>query len=145
LKQIKYFTYATPRPFGGFVMPVPAQNSCMREYVLRQEGTYVLPLLELMYSECHLQLFRLLESVPDNSQLCAYSSLMFPKSQDKIDKIDRLLINKNLKFHFVFERLIIKSTKEMQGILKSEYLFSLIPCESIDILSLLHSHKNTIS
>jgi sporadic carbohydrate cluster protein (TIGR04323 family) len=51
LEQIKFYTYATPKPFGGFVMPVPAQNSCMREYVSRQGGSYVLPLLELMYDE----------------------------------------------------------------------------------------------
>ena len=119
-------------------MPVPAQNSCMREYVSRQGGAYVLPLLELMYEECHLQLFRLLESVPDNSQLCAYSALMLPRGLDKIDKIDRLLINKNLKLHFVFERLIINSTKEMQDTFKNEKLSSLILCESVELFSLLN-------
>lgn len=120
-------------------MPVPAQNSCMREYVSRQGGAYVLPLLELMYEECHLQLFRLLESVPYNSELCAYSALMLPRAQDKIDKIDRLLLSKNLKFHFVFERLIIKSTMDMQDIFKNEKLSSLIACESVEIFSFLNS------
>jgi sporadic carbohydrate cluster protein (TIGR04323 family) len=137
LEQIKYFTYATPKPFGGFVIPVPAQNSCMREYVTRQGGSYVLPLLELMYENCHLQLFRLLENVPTNSQLCAYSVSMFPRDLDKLNKIDLILTDKNLQFHFVFERLIIKSINEMNNIFNIEKISNLIISESEQYLSFL--------
>ncbi len=109
----------------------------MREYVTRQGGSYVLPLLELMYENCHLQLFRLLENVPTNSQLCAYSVSMFPRDLDKLNKIDLILTDKNLQFHFVFERLIIKSINEMNNIFNIEKISNLIISESEQYLSFL--------
>ena len=100
----KLYTYATTRGFGNFFMPVPAQNSCMREYAGQVGLIYVFPLVELYYENCHLQLFRLLEKISEGSEVCMYSALMLPVSKIKIEIIERIMSAKNLTFHFVFEK-----------------------------------------
>lgn len=100
----KYYGYVTSRPFGGMVIPVPAQNSCIREYILKKNGKYILPPLESYYQGCYHQLFGLLASLPQNSNIIMYSLSMLPLDNAlKMINIKNISIEKNIKYIFVLE------------------------------------------
>jgi len=80
-------------------MPVPAQNSANREYVVRRGGEYVLPPLESIYSNCFHYLFDLLIRVPLNANIVMYSVLMLPPG-DKLS--DVFSFQKKEKYQFCF-------------------------------------------
>ena len=108
------YTYATPRPFGNFSMPVPAQNSCMREYASNNNYKYSLPFLELMYENCYAQLFRVIHNMPSNSCFLCYSIHMLPLYDNlKLSKIIKLFTKKNILLHFILEGKIVSSGEEI--------------------------------
>jgi sporadic carbohydrate cluster protein (TIGR04323 family) len=86
------------------VIPVPAQNSCIREYVAKNNGLYILPPLESYYENCYHQLFGLLAEIPTNSTIIMYSLSILPILDSvKMSKIRALSIDKNLNYAFVLE------------------------------------------
>lgn len=100
----KYYGYVTSRPFGQMIVPVPAQNSCIREYVLKKNGLYILPPLESYYENCYHQLFGLLTELPPGATIIMYSLSILPIADSvKMSKIRTFSINKNLNFAFVLE------------------------------------------
>lgn len=139
------FTYATPRPFGQFSMPVPAQNACMREYAQKRNYRYSLPPLELMYDNCYAQLFRLINEVPAEANICAYSVLMLPIfSSYKLQIIRELFVQKKIVFHFVLENKIINNWKSMEQLIIGYKIGDLISNES-DVMSCMHRINKVIA
>jgi len=99
-----YHGYVASRPFGGMVIPVPAQNSCIREYILKKGGRYILPPLESYYPGCYHQLFGLLNTIPKNSIIIMYSLSMLPLDNIiKINSIKNISIQKKIRYAFVLE------------------------------------------
>jgi len=127
----KLFTYATPRPIGQFAMPVPAQNACMRDYALKNNFQYSLPILELMYDHCFAQLFRLLAEVPTKSNICMYSLYMLPlASSQKLRTVEDIILSKELLLHFVFENKIFSDFRFLKDTAFSRVIGEMVPCES---------------
>jgi sporadic carbohydrate cluster protein (TIGR04323 family) len=83
-------------------MPVPAQNSCLREYVARHNGTFVLPPLESNFHHCFHQLFGLVKIVPVGVTILMYSMLMLPNGH-KFDEFKRCISARKIKSAFVLE------------------------------------------
>lgn len=100
------------------MMPVPAQNSCLREYVSRKKGQYILPALESNYPDCYHQLYGVLQSMPENSGLIMYSALMLPSIQTKRNKIYELGQKQRVQFAFVMENLETREIEEIENELK---------------------------
>lgn len=99
-----YYGYVTSRPFGGMVIPVPAQNSCIREYILKKGGRYILPPLESYYQGCFHQLFGLLNNASENASIIMYSLSMLPfDNVIKMKKIKNISLQKNIRYAFVLE------------------------------------------
>lgn len=108
-------TYAMTRPFGDFAMPVPAQNSCMREYAASKSFNYSLPSVELIYDHCYLNLFSLLQRVDTEDHICCYSFLMLPLNYSaKFEKLIEITQQKSLTWHFVFEKRVISGTSDLR-------------------------------
>ena len=105
-------------------MPVPAQNSCLREYVNRKEGQYILPALESNYADCYHQLYGVLQSIPEISVLIMYSALMLPNIQIKRDKIYELGRKQRVHFAFVLENLETQEIDEIESELRNYELKS---------------------
>jgi sporadic carbohydrate cluster protein (TIGR04323 family) len=59
-------------------IPVPAQNSSLREYVTQKEGTYLLPNLESSFDNCFHQLFDAINTASAGSAIIMYSLTMLP-------------------------------------------------------------------
>lgn len=99
--------YVTPRTFGQFCMPVPAQNSCLREYAIRNEFVYALPQCEHIFNNSYVQLFGTLNSLEVGGNIVMYSMLMLPEQSSALQKIADILNIKNINIHFVLENKII--------------------------------------
>ena len=120
-------TYAMTRPFGDFAMPVPAQNSCMREYAASKGLSYSLPSVELIYDHCFINLFSLLQRTEMQDHVCCYSFLMLPLRYDqKFEKLIEITQEKCLTWHFVFEKQVISRPSELRHMLFNYKLSDLI-------------------
>ena len=84
-------------------MPVPAQNSCLREYVARNKGRFILPFGESNFPNCYHQLFGLVNEMEKASFLIMYSVLMLPEKLEKREAIYSKLKEKTVKICFVLE------------------------------------------
>ena len=73
---MNYKGYVSSREFVGMSIPVPAQNSSLREYVSQKNGTYILPNLESSFHNCFHQLFGSLNNLNDNDMIVMYSLTM---------------------------------------------------------------------
>ena len=109
---MKLIGYTFSRPFGGFIMPVPAQNSCLREYASKQDALYQLPQLEHKFENCFMQLFTTIKLLKKNEEIVIYSVLMMPTNNDKINKIFIEIKKRKSKIHFVLENKIVKNIEE---------------------------------
>ena len=98
-------------------MPVPAQNTCLRDYANKNKINYSLPQLEHKFDDCYMQLYSTINSALQNDGIVMYSSEMMPDS-NKFKKIMLLIIEKKLSLHFVLENLIINDLNGMEKILK---------------------------
>jgi len=108
---LTYYGYVTSRIFGDICMPVPAQNSCIREYVKNKKGDYVLPALESHFDNCYHQLFNLANTAPNECSIIMYSLSMMP-SNEKLGLLISKCKERSLSLVFVLEALEIKSNYE---------------------------------
>jgi sporadic carbohydrate cluster protein (TIGR04323 family) len=119
---MKFCAYATSRPIGQFVMPVPAQNSCLREYASRNNLEYVMPQLEHKYQNCYMQLYSVIENSEKNDIIGLYSLETFRENPKKSFEIVKYGLKKGNTFHFVLENLSIKSIEEFMKVLKTWFV-----------------------
>ena len=96
--------YVTPRPFGQFSMPVPAQNSCLREYAKNHGFIYSLPQCEHIFKGCFVQFFGTLNECKPGGHVVMYSSLMLPDKHSDLQMLKSIIIKKNITIHTVLER-----------------------------------------
>lgn len=120
-KMIKVFGYVTSRPFGSFVMPVPAQNSCIREYCKNIGATYVLPPLEHKFQNCFMQLYTVGSNVRSGDIIAMYSVEIL-LSSNKAIKFMSELVSRGVEVHFVLENLHLSDEQSLEE-LKSYRLF----------------------
>jgi len=111
------FGYVTSRPFGPFVMPVPAQNSCLREYALQRSLQYVPPQLEHKYSNCFMQLYGTIRRMPLDSKIVMYSvEILLEADSLKLQKILNKFFDKKIELNFVLENVIVKNQIEFDSL-----------------------------
>lgn len=85
-------------------IPVPAQNSCIREYVSQKNGTYILPNLESSFENCFHQLFEALNVLNNGDKIVMYSLTMLP-SGDKLETFIDKCKQKKIGLEFVLENI----------------------------------------
>jgi sporadic carbohydrate cluster protein (TIGR04323 family) len=109
--------YVTPRPFGPFAMPVPAQNSCLREYVYALNSVYGLPQCENIFPDSYVQLFGTINQLENGGHLAMYSFHMFPKRESDLAPLMSKITLKSLNIHFVLERKILRNNSHLEELL----------------------------
>ena len=102
---MNFYGYVTSREFGGLKIPVPAQNTCLREYVANRGGVYVLPPLESYYSNCYHHRIGLFRSIEVGSTLLMYSVLMLPVGKPKFEAICEIAVKKKARLSTVLENI----------------------------------------
>jgi sporadic carbohydrate cluster protein (TIGR04323 family) len=118
----KIFGYVTSRPFGPYVMPVPAQNSCLREYSANRNYQYVLPQLEHKFDNCFMQLFGTIKNAGVGGNIVMYSfEIINEAKNEKLSKIIDAFCDTDISVHFVLENRILRTAaeyKEMEKVYK---------------------------
>ena len=109
----RYLGYAFSRPFGDFVMPVPAQNSCMREYVHRRDGLYIPPQLEHKFENCYMQLAGTISSSLAGDFIVIYSFEIIYLNFLKTLPFFRAAFLKSVTVCFVLENFDVKSEVDL--------------------------------
>jgi sporadic carbohydrate cluster protein (TIGR04323 family) len=110
--------YVTPRRFGPFAMPVPAQNSCLREYAATMGFAYAQPQCEHIFENCYVQLFGTLNGAPAGGHIVMYSFHMLPEVPRDLQKLMEIVQEKKLTLHFVLEKKTLKAQEELREMLK---------------------------
>jgi len=112
--------YVTSRCFGGLSIPVPAQNSCLRELARTRSVAYALPPLEHKFENCHMQLFTVLTNAEQGDIVAMYSVAMLPiHNREKMSIIDSVANERGLAFCFVLEGVECLSLSSISNIISS--------------------------
>ena len=115
--------YVTSRSFGGLCIPVPAQNSCLREIARSRSVAYCLPPLEHKFNNCYMQLFTVLRSANQGDVIAMYSVAMLPiNNKRKMNEINSIIIEKSLTLLFALEGVECSSTSKISNIISSYIL-----------------------
>lgn len=109
----KVFGYVTCRPFGDFIIPVPAQNTCLREYAANKKLQYVLPQLEHKFDECFMQMWTTLRQMSEGDIMAMYSAEMIIYSPKAINILQNI-VNSNIKAHFILENQSISTLDDIK-------------------------------
>ena len=123
--------YVTPRPFGQFSMPVPAQNSCLREYAKNHGFDYALPQCEHIFDGCFVQLFGTLNECETGGHVVMYSSLMLPERSLDMNKLKSILEEKEITIHTVLEKSRMSVASDFANDEASNFLLEIINRNSL--------------
>lgn len=88
------------------IIPVPAQNSCIREYVANKKGIFILPDLESSFDNCFHQLFGAIGNLVKGDAIVMYSLSMLPTGKKLINFLD-ICSAKDITLAFVLENFDI--------------------------------------
>ena len=116
---MRMYSYVTSRNMGDIFLPVPAQNSVLREASNRLGTQYVLPRVEHFYKDSFIELNTILDTCFKSSIIGMYSFLMLPLNLSKLSKISKRLKSKNLKIYFVLENCFFKDLDDIKYLYRS--------------------------
>ena len=119
---MKFFAYVTTRNIGDLYLPVPAQNSALRESAARINAQYMLPRVEHFFKNSYIELNTLLELADPNSIIGMYSYIILPNDLLELDKISKKLIRKKLTIYFVLENKYFKNLSDIKNLYLSHKL-----------------------
>ena len=119
--------YVTSRSFAGLSIPVPAQNSCLREYARSLQLPYCLPPLEHKFDNCYMQLFTVINSAVCNDTIAMYSIAMMPLNDiNKLNQIRALALKKGISWAFILESKRTSDLFTLTAIMQSYSLRSIL-------------------
>ena len=116
---MKMYSYVTSRKMGEIFLPVPAQNSVLREASNRLGTQYILPRVEHFYKDSFIELNTILDSCLRDSLIGMYSFLMMPLNLSKLRAISKKLKSKNLKIYFALENCFFKDLDDIKYLYRS--------------------------
>ena len=97
-----YFAYVSPRKFGSFLVPVPYQNKLLRLRASELNLEFGLGVGEIVIDNSYLGLFETIRSATDGDCIGCCSIQMLP-DDERLQHIQLLITEKNLKMDFLFE------------------------------------------
>ena len=111
--------YVTSRSFQGLTIPVPAQNSCLREFAKAQKLTYVLPPLEHYFEDCYMQLYSVLKNIEKEDIVAMYSVGMMPSSTETCKEIINILKLRKSSLFFILESKLVREWNDIKNLMFS--------------------------
>lgn len=114
---MKYGTYVFTRPFGNFSIPVPFQNTILRDYFRAISLPYSLPEVEHKFDNCYMSLFTLMEKMERKSTIYMVSLEMLP-SNKKYNEISKIAVSNEISFFGVLEKRALKTTSDFLNYIK---------------------------
>lgn len=118
---MKFYSYVTSRNMGDIFLPLPAQNSVLREAAKRLNMIYVLPRAEHFFKDSYIELNTLLETCNEDSLIGMYSFLMLPLDLKKLKEISEKLKKKKIKIYFALENSFFQNLKDIKYLYISHF------------------------
>ena len=116
------YAYVTTRKMGDIFLPVPAQNSVLRELAIRLKLNFILPRVEHFYEDSFIELNTILKTAEKGSIIGMYSFLMLPLDITKLKNINNLLAKRNLRIFFALENRFFENTCDIKNLYRSHVL-----------------------
>ena len=106
------YGYVSTRSAYGISMPVPAQNSCLREYCKLRNITYILPRVEHHFDNSYSELLGLIEDCPHDTTIGMYTFLMLPLENEIALNTVLASLSSKINLAFVLENIQISSVNQ---------------------------------
>lgn len=141
MKTVK--PYILPRPFSGFNIPISVQSVYLKDYSLRNNFTFSLPIVEMTTSNSFIKLESILNTGDKNNfDISIVSAFVLPiDNKQKLLKIfSNHRNNDNIRFHILLEKKILSINEILAWAQNTGKIRKLIPSYT-DVKSLLKDLK----
>ncbi len=124
--------YTTPRPFGGFQIPITMQSTTLRNYCEKNDLIFHLHVVENQIPNTYLVLEALVEkaSCYDGIAMCSVS--MLPSDREYRRSIVKRILEQGCALHFTFEQIVISSVVQLAELEELVALIELSPHHGAD-------------
>ena len=121
--------YTTPRPFGGFQIPITMQSTNLRNYCEKNGLIFHLHVVENQIPNTYLVLESLVvkADIYDGIVMCSVS--MLPSDQAIRKSIVTRILEQGCKLHFTFEQIVVSSLEELAELEELVSLVALSTCQ----------------
>ncbi len=115
--------YTTPRPFGGFQIPITLQSTTLRNYCEKSNLIFHLHVVENQIPDTYLVLEALVEKAHQYDGIAMCSVSMLPSDREYRRSTIKRILAQGCSLHFTFEQIVISSVDQTAEL---EELISLI-------------------
>ena len=115
--------YTTPRPFGGFQIPITLQSTTLRNYCEKSNLIFHLHVVENQIPDTYLVLEALVEKAHQYDGIAMCSVSMLPSDREYRRSTIKRILAHGCSLHFTFEQIVISSVDQTAEL---EELISLI-------------------
>lgn len=113
-----YQTYIQNKKFGNYYLPARFQYVIFRDYFKKIKISFTLPQGEPVFSKTNIRLRSIINNLKNKDHLVLISIYVFPENFKLVEGILKKLISKKITTHFIFENLVVNSTKEYNRVLE---------------------------
>ena len=107
-------TYVKNQRFGPYYIPVRFQNQLLKKYCEDKNMIFALSIGEITFSETHIQLRSLLDSLKKNQGILFMSVYVLPTNKNIFENIIKIILKKKIECHFLIENIIIKNKNDIK-------------------------------
>lgn len=104
--------YTTPRPFGGFQIPISLQSAAIRRYCDERGLVFHLHANENLIPDSYLVLESVVASASHYEGIAMCSVEMLPRSVPHRRQLVSACISAGCRLHFLFEQMIVASADD---------------------------------
>ena len=115
--------YTTPRPFGGFQIPITMQSTNLRTYCEKNGLVFHLHVVENQIPNTYLVLESLVEKADAYEGIVMCSVSMLPNDSVIRKSIITRILEQGCTLHFTFEQIVVSSLEDLTEL---EELVSLV-------------------
>ena len=108
--------YVTSRPFGQYCIPVPLQSLALRDYCMRNNLIYVLPVNENIFPHSYMVLEGMTKGLSDYQGIVMYSLHMLPRREERRREFYKKILEQGCELHIVLEGLVISDETGVETI-----------------------------
>ena len=105
----KLLTYTLPRTFNKFNIPIAIQSNYLKDYAKNNNFEFSLPVTEIKTKNVYIELKKITKKKSVN--VAMVSIFILPIDDYKLLNLLMKDVNKNTRFHFALEKLVLKNNE----------------------------------
>tara|TARA_B100000963_G_C22154086_1_gene463058 strand:+ start:72 stop:518 length:447 start_codon:yes stop_codon:yes gene_type:complete len=112
----KLIGYVTNNEFNEKIIPIPFQNTILRNYCQDNNYVYLLPYNEMIFKNSYSQLITMINKIDKNTAIICCSIFMLPEKIFYLKKIIQALNQKNTYIYSLYEDIYVQNVKDIETI-----------------------------